>query len=170
MPVLNPDHLLEQAARLSAPLGGGSPRQADLRRAISSIYYAVFHAVLSEAADDFVGKTHRASPRYALVYRSVDHRSLRALCDDVRKDALPARYARYVPVGGFGSELRQFSVAFVALYEKRQLADYDPHFRATRSDVLADLANGHAALTLFRRAGRSSRKAFLTLVVVSPRS
>lgn len=77
MAVLNPDHLLEQADRLLAPPGGGAPRQVDLRRAISNAYYSLFHAVLTDAADDFVGSTHRQSPRYALVYRSVDHKSLR---------------------------------------------------------------------------------------------
>jgi len=50
---------------MAAPRGG-APRQADLRRAISSAYYAVFHAIMAEAADDFVGSTHRHTPRYAL--------------------------------------------------------------------------------------------------------
>ncbi len=85
MAVLNPDHLLDQADRLITPPGGGAPRQADLRRAISNAYYAVFHAVVAQAADDFVGITHRASPRYGLVYRSIDHKSLRKLCEDVKK-------------------------------------------------------------------------------------
>ena len=105
MPVLNPDHLLEQADRLIAPPGGGAPRQADLRRAISNAYYGVFHAIVTEAADDFVGKTQRQTPRYALLYRSIDHRSLRTLCEDVVKTTLPAKYSKYQPSGGFGPDL-----------------------------------------------------------------
>ena len=72
MPVLNPDHLLEQADRLMASTGRGAPRQADLRRAISNAYYGVFHAVVTEAADHFVGRTQRQTPTYGLVYRSID--------------------------------------------------------------------------------------------------
>ena len=71
MAVLNSDHLLDQAERLTTPLGLGAPRQADLRRAISAAYYGVFHAVATEAADEFVGRTQRDSARYALVYRSI---------------------------------------------------------------------------------------------------
>ena len=83
MAVLNPDHLLEQADGLIVPPGGGAPRQADLRRAISNAYYAVFHAVVTQAADELVGKTNRTTPRYALVYRSIDHSSLRKVCENV---------------------------------------------------------------------------------------
>ena len=106
MAVLSPDHLLEQADRLITPPGGGAPRQADLRRAISNAYYAVFHAVVTEAADDFVGRTHRQTPRYALVYRSIDHKSLRGVCEDIVKTKLPKRYSMHEPAGGFGPELR----------------------------------------------------------------
>jgi hypothetical protein len=56
MPVLNPDHLFDQAERLVATTAGGAPRQADLRRAVSSVYYGLFHAILTAAADLFVGR------------------------------------------------------------------------------------------------------------------
>jgi hypothetical protein len=81
--ILNPEHLLEQAGRLIAPGLRGQPRQVDLRRAISAAYYAVFHAALTLAADHFVGVTRRATSQYSLVYRSIDHRSLRDLCIEV---------------------------------------------------------------------------------------
>jgi hypothetical protein len=169
MAVLDPEHLLEQADRLIAPPGGGAPRQADLRRAISSAYYGLFHAVLTEAADDFVGRTHRQTSRYALVYRSVDHRSLRSICEDVVKTRLPAKYAKHEPAGGFGSDLVAFSTAVVDLQERRVLADYDPLFRARKSDAVLAVETGRTALARFRNASRSRRKAFLSLLVFSPR-
>jgi hypothetical protein len=95
MPVLNPDHLLDQADRLTTPPVGGAPRQADLRRAISTAYYALFHAVLTEAADDLMGSTQRQSARYALVYRSIDHRAIRDRCNDLKKPQPPAKYTKY---------------------------------------------------------------------------
>ncbi len=68
--------------------------------AISSAYYALFHEVSIAGADHFVGRAKQSEPLYALVYRSIDHRALRQLCEDLVKPTLPAKYARYVP-GGF---------------------------------------------------------------------
>jgi hypothetical protein len=73
MPIPNSDHLLDQATRLIAPTASGVPRQADLRRAISTAYYGLFHAVCAAAADEFVGTGQRTSGRYSLVYRRVEH-------------------------------------------------------------------------------------------------
>jgi hypothetical protein len=169
MPVLNPDHLLDQADRLTATLGVGPPRQADLRRAISSSYYALFHSVLIEAADEFIGRTKRDTSRYALVYRSVTHRSLRALCEDVAKSKMPNKYDIYVPRGGFDADLRSLATAVVDLQEKRHLADYDPMYRVRTSDAVLAVATGRAALSRFRRATRAQRRAFVSLLLFSPR-
>jgi hypothetical protein len=169
MPVLNPDHLLDQADRLLAAPSGGAPRQADLRRAISSAYYAVFHALLTEAADDLIGRRQRDAPRYALVYRSIDHRRLKSLCEDIQKPALPDKYSNYLPAGGFSSDLRKLAFAIVDLQEKRHLADYDPRFRVRASDAELAIAAARDALALFRSAPRTQRQALLSLLVFSPR-
>src|ERR1051326_8403917 len=86
--ILDPEHLLEQAQRLAEPPSAGPPRQVDVRRAISAAYYAVFHATLAAAADQFVGVTKRATSQYALVYRSVDHKTLRELCLEAKRTQL----------------------------------------------------------------------------------
>jgi hypothetical protein len=169
MAVPDPDHLLEQADRLIASTGGGTPRQVDLRRAISNAYYALFHAVTTEAADDFVGRTHRHTPRYQLVYRSVEHKSLRRLCEDIVKSTLPPRYSDHEPAGSFGPDLQFFAAAVIDLQEKRHLADYDPLFRVTKSEALLDVERGRTALTRLRAASRIPRRAFLALILFSPR-
>lgn len=169
MSVLNPEHLFDQADRLIAPHGGGAPRQADLRRAISNAYYGVFHAVVTAAADDFVGRTKRQTPRYALVYRSIDHGSLRGLCTNVEKTTLPKKYIKYEPRGGFGPDLTALATAVVELQEKRHAADYDPLFRVNMTDAVLAVATGRTALIRFRRANSTRRKAFISLAVFSPR-
>jgi hypothetical protein len=169
MPILNPDHLLQQADRLIAPVGGGAPRQADLRRAISAAYYSIFHAVATDAADSFAGKTQRQSPRYALVYRSIEHRSLRGICEDVIKPTPPVRYLRYLPAGGFGPDIEALATAVVDLQEKRHAADYDPLFRASTAEAIVAVQTGRNALSRLRNANPTRRKAFLSLVVFSPR-
>jgi hypothetical protein len=169
MSTIDPLHLLDQADRLISPPGGGAPRQADLRRAISNAYYAVFHAVVAEAADTFVGRTHRVTAPYSLAYRSIDHRSLRLLCEDVAKASLPKRYLNYAPKGGFGPDLIALATAIVDLQEKRHLADYDPRFRAALSDAKLAVATSRAALARLKKAGRALRKTFLALLAFSPR-
>jgi hypothetical protein len=168
MPVLSPDHLLEQADRLVSSRSG-APRQADLRRAISSAYYAVFHAILTEGADEFVGRTQRQTPRYELVYRSIDHRVLRRLCEDVARDDLPKKLSQYEPPGGFGQELKGFAAAMVDLQERRHLADYGPLFRADVSGARLAVATARTALSSLRNMSSARRKAFLTLLLFSPR-
>jgi hypothetical protein len=168
MPVLNPEHLLDQADRLVTPPGGGAPRQADLRRAISNAYYALFHAILTEVADIFAGRTQRRTVRYALVYRSIDHKTLRGLCEDIIKPNPPQRYLRYIPRGGFSPDVLAVANAIVDLQEKRHLADYDPLFRARALDTTLTVATARAALLRFRVATRSQRKAFLLLLVFQP--
>jgi uncharacterized protein (UPF0332 family) len=169
MPVLNPDHLFDQAERLVAATAGGAPRQADLRRAISSVYYGLFHAILTAAADLFVGKTHRDSARYELVYRSVSHGALGDVCREVVKATLPAKYLKYQPRGGFGPELQAVAAAIIDLQQKRHLADYDPLYRVRMSEVESTIRIGREALARFTAASAERRNAFVSLVVFSPR-
>ena len=166
MPVVNPDHLLEQAEGLIA-LDGGAPRQVDLRRAVSNAYYALFHAILTDAADDFVGKTKRQHPRYTLVYRSISHRHLRNLCEDITKPTPPNKYAKFVPSGGFGSDLVALATAFSELQEKRHEADYDPQVRIRLSEAVLAVATSKLALVRLRQSNKNKRRAFLSLVVFS---
>lgn len=165
----NPEHLLDQATRLITPLQVGARRQVDLRRAISSAYYAVFHALLGELADEFVGASQRNSNRYALVYRSVDHARLRQLCQDLARARLPQKYDSYTPTGGFGADVEAFAVTFIELQDKRHEADYDPsaHFRA--DDALLTVRIAREALRRLGRASAQQRKALLTLLAFPPR-
>jgi hypothetical protein len=157
----NPQHLFQQAARLSTTTPSGGPlRQTDLRRAISNAYYGVFHATLAAAADQFVGTTKRSTIQYALVYRSIDHRALRELCLEMGKRTLPRLLARHSPPGGFGPHLTVYSEFVLALQEKRISADYDP---------LSAIAVAQLALSRFKAATDAEREAFLALLVFKPR-
>jgi hypothetical protein len=165
----NPDHLFEQAEKLVAPPAAGPPRQVDLRRAISAAYYGIFHFCLAAAADEFVGATQRATSRYTLVYRSIDHKVLKDLCSEARKTTPPAKYLPYFPLGGFGPDIRAFSTAAIELQEKRHLADYNPQPRFKSSDAKLAISAARSAVHLFQMANEEHRKAFLTLLVCPPR-
>ena len=97
MAIVNPLHLLEQATLLLTAAPGRKPRQANLRRAISTAYYAIFHHLLTAAADEFVGKSLRGESRYSLVYRSIDHGAIRRACEVASRRELPAKYRSLLP-------------------------------------------------------------------------
>ncbi len=168
MTIPNPEHLFEQAERLIRP-ATGAPRQVDVRRAISSAYYGVFHATLTAAADQFVGRSNRSSTGYMLAYRSVDHSSFRRISNEVAKEHLSAKYARYEPEEGFGGNMRAFAEAAVELQDKRHSADYDPRARFDRSDASLAIDLGRVALRRFGEAELGHRRAFLALLLFSPR-
>jgi uncharacterized protein (UPF0332 family) len=169
MAILNAEHLFAQAERLVVP-PAGPPRQVDLRRAISSAYYGPFHFVLTALADEVVGVTQRTGSRYALVYRSVDHRQLKDLCQDVRKQTPPSKYVAYLLAGGFDQSIQIFAAAAVDLQERRHNADYNPQRRYTTFDAKLAIATARSAVQSFQRANLERRKAFLTLLLCPPRA
>ncbi len=166
---MNPDHLLDQAERLLTPTRPGFRRQADLKRAISTAYYALFHFVLRAVADEFVGARQRRSSRYALVYRSIDRRALRDVSVEAGKKRASQRYAPYVPEGGFGPKLGLFSDALSELREKRHAADYDPSARFTASDAKEAIDTARDAIRQFGDADEEQRKMYLSLLLCPPR-
>jgi hypothetical protein len=165
----NVDHLLEQAERLIASTGRGAPRQVDLRRAISSAYYALFHAVSIAGADHVVGRARQSGPLYALVYRSIDHRALRRFCEDLVKPTLPAKYARHGP-GGFPLLGIGFFFRLPWWICKLNAAqpDYNPMIRLSVLDARIAIRTARRALTLFRMVPRH-RRIFLMLLLFPPR-
>jgi hypothetical protein len=170
MAVVDPIHLLEQADRLVQAPAAGAPRQADLRRAISSSYYAVFHFTAAALADEFVGRTQRNSPRYAAIYRSLDHGKLKSVCIGVPKSTPSSTVARLVPANGFGDNVIDFAATIVQLQEERHRADYDPSYRVRTSDARVHILAARRAIRRYQRANTDRKKAFLTLLLAHSRA
>jgi hypothetical protein len=157
-----PEHLFEQADGLTTAV---DPRQTDLRRAISNAYYGLFHFALTAAADMVVGAAERATPRYTLVYRSVDHARLRTLCVQVR--ATNPQTA-LVPVGGF-ERIADFARITFNLCELRSLADYDPSRLFTREEARLAVSDAREAIKMFHQGSEEQKQAFLTLLLFKQR-
>lgn len=154
---------------LAAARNARKPRQVDLRRSVSSAYYAVFHLVLTALADEFVGKTLRSDPRYSLAYRSVDHRTLRTVCDEVGKQNPKPRFQTFLPPGGIGQEMQNFADSVTRLQSLRHDADYNPAELITSVDARFAGYLAADAIQKFTSAPVESRKAFLTLLAFPPR-
>jgi hypothetical protein len=94
-----------------------SLRQADLRRSVSTAYYAVFHLLISET----VAHWSLDSSRDALA-RTFDHSLMRKVSKrvpDPRQYPFPGQAPAVVV------SLRHLAQSFVQLQDKRHTADYD---------------------------------------------
>ena len=169
MAILNPEHLLDQAERLIERRGAGAPRRVDLRRAISNAYYGVFHAVTAAAADAFVGRGRRVGPQYSLAYRSIDHRYLRQICDEVRRPTLRDRSKPYGPPQGFAPDMIAFVELLLELQQKRHAADYDPALRFSSSEARLSIGTARDALRHWRDVPDAERTVFVALLLFPPR-
>jgi uncharacterized protein (UPF0332 family) len=93
------------------------PRQADLKRAVSTAYYALFGFLAKECADLLVGTGQaRKWPCWRHVHRALDHGFAKNACERVVNLNFPP-------------EIVQFANAFIAMQEQRHNADYDPNVR-----------------------------------------
>lgn len=106
------DDLITISERLLAD-GLASAKQADIRRAISTAYYAVFHRLCELCADALVGKSH-SPDAYTSIYRSLDHGSV--------LQTLKQAKAR-------GDVAARIIDDFAELQDARHWADYDPRPR-----------------------------------------
>lgn len=151
------DELLALAERL-AKASPKKPRQVDLRRSISTSYYAVFHAIARNAADYMVGTSRANRPNRAWVqtYRALDHRLAKNACNAVRNLGFPAGIV-------------ECADAFAELQEARHSADYDPEYRPTRADALEAVAKSRDAIAKLRGATINDRRAFAVQVLMKKR-
>ncbi|SPF51778.1 conserved hypothetical protein [Candidatus Sulfopaludibacter sp. SbA4] len=121
------DDLLEQARHL-ANRERKQPRQASLRRAISSGYYALFHLLIAEA----VSKWEIAAQRPQLA-RIFEHARMNAASERVLN-------VRLFPFTGqdpaLVAHLKRIARTFSRSYEQRQMADYDNARHWVRTEVL----------------------------------
>jgi len=121
-----PEDLLEQAYDLAAR-EAGEPKQASLRRAVSTAYYALFHLLIDEA----VGKWAVERQRSGLA-RAFEHDGMKKKCAEVVKRV---KDGAQLPV-----ELDTVAHNFIQLQEHRHKADYDNSKHWSRTDVNIVLA------------------------------
>lgn len=136
---LDPDALLQVARVLSQPASKGAVKQAQIRRSISTSYYAAFSGVQRRVADAFVGTTKRSTAGYAKAFRSLEHKSIRDLSETLKafqrslfdagekqKNQRILSWLEDWRLEAISAELSDFSENFWELYAAREKADYDP--------------------------------------------
>jgi hypothetical protein len=119
------DEFLEHADRLATQVNAS---QADLRRAVSGSYYAVFHLLIAEATQVIAP----ASPSglAARVGRSFSHSNMQDVCKAFATQSIrpPLSDLINLPIE---TSLTIVAGGFIELQEQRIRADYDPSFVAS---------------------------------------
>ena len=131
------------------------PRQSNLRRATSTIYYALFHTLAKTCADIIVGSSasRRSKPAWNQVYRALEHGFAKNACDN--------SITKKFPQG-----IQDFANSFVSMQQKRHKADYDPYEKFFKSSVLSDIGIAETVIDAFERAPLKHRRAFVAYVLL----
>lgn len=140
------DDLLRLAEELVDSSGPGRPRQANLKKAVSAAYYALFHLLCREAAARLVSGPGREGLRQALG-RAFVHAEMKTVAKAFGSGALPAPLRHAMSGANPGPALRRLANRFVVLQEKRHAADYDLASRFSRAEVRALVVDARMAFS-----------------------
>jgi hypothetical protein len=140
------DDLLAQAVLLTG-LDATRPKQASLRRAVSTAYYAVFHLLLAACVRKLAPSVPASlGPRIA---RALAHSEIKDVCLAISKNN-PGVILQGLMPSGFSAELRRVAQAFVRLQEARHHADYDLAITHDRVGTLYLVDQARAAFADWR--------------------
>lgn len=141
----------------------GKPKQADLRRAVSTLYYAMFHELARACADHLAGTegANRSDGAWHQAYRALDHFHVKQQCDN--------RYLKKEE-NKFPQDIRGFASFLVEMQRKRHEADYDPYANYTKSEVTADIESTKEAIETYRSVPTRDRKAFSVYILLKSRA
>ena len=157
---MTPRNFLATAEDLAGSDRRGRPRQTNLRRAVSTTYYALFNCLAACCANMLVGGpgSDRSRPAWRQTYRALQHGMARRRC---QQRAIVSR---------FPAAIQDFAQWFSEMQAKRHAADYDPYAAFSKSDVLQDIAAAAAIIDLFNATPARDRRAFAVYVLLDVRN
>ncbi len=124
--------LLAQAHRL---LGSEleQPNQADLRRAVSAAYYALFHRLIADAVQTIGPRRPTHLP--ARIARAFSHSEMKQVCRSISERRV-SLVLRGLQPSGFSPAVIAVVRYFAELQDERQRTDYDLLAVYTRVEAL----------------------------------
>jgi hypothetical protein len=150
--------LLDQAETL-ARLDPKKPKQANLRRALSAAYYALFHFLVEEACKQQIGVAQNIEPYRHVLARAFVHGTMKSACKSFGGGTLPAVFANTLGPVVIPRDIRSIADSFVAAQDRRHLADYDLQATFTRDAVLADIAGIKRSMDAFGHPPHTAERA-----------
>ena len=162
MPAIDSFDLLTTAWKTAEPVGPGRPLTTHIRRAVSTIYYALFHCIAASNANMLIGRQgarRHSKEAWNSVYRALPHRQTANRC----KGLDPLRF----PV-----EIRDVAYYFRFFQVLREVSDYSPDlalpapprrgqpaFRFAVSQIEVFIPLVRESIDLFFELGRNNPKA-----------
>lgn len=150
----------------------GKPSEADIRRSISTAYYALFHRLIEAV----VTKVVSAPAQQAVFARMFDHGWMKALCQRINELAKKSKppdggdklFPTFALVGWpVPNELQRLAVAFTEPQEQRHQADYNRAFGATAQIAKTAIGQVETAFAdLATVEATPAGQAFLLLLLV----
>ena len=158
---MNPYDLIRLAGQLASGAVGsgiGRPRQVELRRAMSTAYYAMFHALALCCANMVVGSTpgSRDEEAWRQTYRALEHGRARSQCENRT-------------ILRFTTAICNFGEKFVKMQSQRHLADYAPEASFEREEVLQMIDEAEQAISEFDALPSLDRRAFAVYLLFRTR-
>ena len=156
---MRPLDFIKTARDLAGASRQGRPRETNLRRAVSTTYYALFHCLASCCADAIAGgsRANRNPSVWNQTYRALEHRTARKRCKSQRL------------LAGFPPDIRNFAQQFANLQIKRHRADYDPNSRFFKNEVVQDILEVENVIRRFTMTPLKDRRAFAAYVLLPTR-
>jgi hypothetical protein len=146
--------LLDLADGLARQSGRPSFRQAALRRAVSTAYYAVFHALCTICSDGLVRWSR--TDLVDRTYRALDHGSARR------------RMVSFASTAGSQASLRHLSGIFSLLQDRRNDADYErPRVLFSPAEVLLLIDDAREAVDLLAAMDEDARRRLAVELLVA---
>ncbi|MEM1093453.1 MAG: hypothetical protein AAGJ10_02535 [Bacteroidota bacterium] len=127
--------LLKQAQQL-AKREPRRPKQASLRRAVSSAYYALFHLLVDEATKLMIGGKADRRPLRLTLRRAFVHAHMKDAARGFASGAVTNRLRPALSGSTIQPQLRNVAQAFLDLQQARHEADYDMLRTFARAEVL----------------------------------
>ena len=136
---------------------GATPTDEHIRRAVSSAYYAMFHALAASNADALIGApTNQATERaWSRVYRGLDHGTARRELQRHRQE--------------FSTSAQTFAEIFQYIQERRHSADYNPSATFSIRQVTELLTSAETTIISFLQTDHSERAYIATLTLIRGR-
>lgn len=158
-----PEDLLEQARHL-ARREPTRPKQASLRRAVSTAYYALFHLLITETVTNW----KRPAERLTLA-RMFEHAHMARACT-AKRDLLNAHFNANPAPSAHLEVLKHLHVVaetFATMLQHRHTADYDGSIKWTRTDALEKIDSVQDAFLSLEaiRKGHDAQNFLVTLLL-----
>lgn len=142
------------------------PKQASLRRAVSSAYYAFFHFLIDCATRRFIRGPDRRELRDALG-RAFQHAEMKDAAKSFAGGTPKAHIAPALSGNTVQLPLRDLADAFVRLQQARHDADYNRGRDFTRQETLDLVESAEKAMKDWSSIARLQADTFLISLLVS---